>query len=510
MKKQNKRNSKRWRVSAYGVAFLLLMMAGCDNLTNTDHSVKEQVDSRTIPGNLFGSTITDSYLATVLPSNGLKSSARLIADNDNVFGSINENYHKAVKWTIASNGEISEPVYLGELPEPWHEADQHLSGRTNNGDIVVGWAGQYDHVPGWVWTNGKMSLLPEPEYTTRVWAKYVSGEGLIVGSIDLYNGEHERYGAVWFPPYDTAPILLPLFEDYDITTARAIDPQGKVIGWARASGLPDILIQWQIDSEGNILSGPDKLEGIENVLFSEANQSLDVIGAIHPMPFLPYLFKSDSEQKIELGLLDGHISGAARGLNERKQDGSVQVVGYSSPESSLPLENLSAVLWSVDASNVVTGPIDLGLPDRVQISSRPPRFLDFVSASAYSINNKNWIAGTSTREDGKEFATIWQPISDDGDGDEGEEPAPPSGDLTASFDYNCSNTATCEFTDTSTGDIIESRTWDPAGIADDGKHTFTAGEHTVTLTITDSGGNSASASETINCRSHPRHGVRCS
>ena len=501
MKKRNERNSKRWRASAYGVAFLLLMMSGCDNLINTEHPVKVPVDNPTIPDGLFSSTMTDSYIATVLPNNGYSSSATLIADNDNVFGSIEENYLKAVKWTIGSNGEISEPVYLGELPEPWQQADQHIYGNNNSGDIVVGGAKRYNHVPGWVWTNGKMSLLPEPEYATRVWPTNVSDEGLIVGSIDLYNGEHERYGAVWLPPYDTAPILLPVVEDYDITTARAIDSQGKVIGWARASGLPDILIQWQIDSEGNLLSGPDKIDGIEDILFIGANQSLDIVGIIHPA-VRPYLFKSDSEQKIELGLLEGDLSGYAVGLNERKQDGSVQVVGRSSPESSLPLENLSAVLWSVDANNTVTGPIDLGLPDRVQISTRPPRYRDFVSAIAYSINNKNWIAGTSTLEDGKKFATIWLQDQDSS--------TPPAGDLTASFDYSCSNTATCEFTDTSTGADIVDRVWDPAGIADDGKHTFESGEHTVTLTITDIGGKSATASETVNCRSHPRHGVRCS
>ena len=42
MKKRNKRYSKIWRTSAYGVAFLLLMMAGCDNLTSPDASISDQ------------------------------------------------------------------------------------------------------------------------------------------------------------------------------------------------------------------------------------------------------------------------------------------------------------------------------------------------------------------------------------------------------------------------------------------------------------------------------------
>ena len=93
----------------------------------------------------------------------------------------------------------------------------------------------------------------------------------------------------------------------------------------------------------------------------------------------------------------------------------------------------------------------------------------------------------------------------------GQDESPPTSvDLSASFDYNCSNSATCTFTDTSTGDEIVSRVWDPAGIDEDGKYTFKAGEHTVTLAITDGDGNSASASETIDCRSSPKHGVQCS
>jgi len=43
--KRNKQNSKRWRASAYGVAFLLMMMAGCDNSSpvssNNDNDASE-------------------------------------------------------------------------------------------------------------------------------------------------------------------------------------------------------------------------------------------------------------------------------------------------------------------------------------------------------------------------------------------------------------------------------------------------------------------------------------
>jgi len=42
MKKRNNTTSKRWRVSAYGVAFLLMMIVGCDSLTSPDASIGDQ------------------------------------------------------------------------------------------------------------------------------------------------------------------------------------------------------------------------------------------------------------------------------------------------------------------------------------------------------------------------------------------------------------------------------------------------------------------------------------
>ena len=38
MKNRNNTTSKRWRASAYGVAFLLIMMAGCDSMTDAEHT----------------------------------------------------------------------------------------------------------------------------------------------------------------------------------------------------------------------------------------------------------------------------------------------------------------------------------------------------------------------------------------------------------------------------------------------------------------------------------------
>jgi subtilisin family serine protease len=106
-------------------------------------------------------------------------------------------------------------------------------------------------------------------------------------------------------------------------------------------------------------------------------------------------------------------------------------------------------------------------------------------------------------------------IFGDGGGDGGNEP-PPGDGPTASFDYSCSNSPTCEFTDTSTpgGAVIVSKEWATGTQSASGSpvvFTFeSAGDHVVSLTVTDADDQSNQASGTVQCRAHPRHGLRCS
>jgi len=504
MKKHKTETGKRVRASAYSITLLLLIIAGCEGITNTDHSVSNQLNNLTGSNGVFSSAVSDSYNATVLPSDGLFSVAYLVADDGSVFGINKDGYHKAVKWTIDANGNISDPVSLGSLPDPYQEARHGIRGMNTNGDTVLGTAAndQVTDVAGWIWVNGNMTLLPHPDGATRVWPHAVNDEGVVVGQIEIAEGDGGKsYAALWMPPYNTDPILLTRMEDYILNSARGINNDGVITGWFRSPDMPDILGYWVINSEGNELSGPTKRDGIEEILLNSVNLDLDVTGSSSDGDNIPYIFRSDEGVRIDLEMLDGHNYGHAVRSTNRTVDGTILVAGFSRPDKT-DTSDPRAVLWSADANNTITGPQDLGLPDRDQISTRPPRYLEYISAIALSVNMQGWTAGVSKREDGKNFATIWLPEQDDS--------SPPPGDLTASFTYSCSNTATCEFTDTSTGENIESRTWDPAGIADDGKHTFDAGEHTVTLTITDSDGNSDTASETISCKSNPRHGVRCS
>jgi hypothetical protein len=103
----------------------------------------------------------------------------------------------------------------------------------------------------------------------------------------------------------------------------------------------------------------------------------------------------------------------------------------------------------------------------------------------------------------------------DGGGDDGTEP-PPGDSLVASFDYTCGNSPTCEFTDTSAqGEAtIVSRDWATGTQSASGSpvaFTFeSAGDHVVSLTVTDADDQSDQTSRTVQCKLHPRHGLRCS
>jgi PKD repeat protein len=90
----------------------------------------------------------------------------------------------------------------------------------------------------------------------------------------------------------------------------------------------------------------------------------------------------------------------------------------------------------------------------------------------------------------------------------GEDPPPPPtiDPPVASFTYECSNTATCRFTDTSTGESISLWSWvfqngDPAiSLAQNPATTFqTVGNHDVALTVANAGGSSETVHQTVSC-----------
>jgi hypothetical protein len=489
----------------------LLLMVGCDSITDMDKAAYIPAGA----GILQNSSVSDGYTITLLPD-GMVSwdqSFLVVDDNGGIFGSIvhSSGTDRAARWTADASGNVTGPDLLGSLPVPFDEAHQYVRFTSANGDVVVGYT-QIDRpgpTSGWVWANGAMVLLPSPEDAHRVNPFAVNDAGIIVGQIGI--GEDGDWGAVWLPPYEAQPILLPRLEGYRLNSARHINNHGVIAGWVRGINMIDALVQWRIDADGNVLAGPDKIEGSNDVLLGGANPDLDVVGSYYGVSgqMEPFLFRSNNAPRIDLGSLAGHSWGGASAITNRFQDGTVQIAGHSQP-SQMQSSERRGVVWSVDGSNVISGPVALGLPEEMEIRIRPRRTREFASATAFSINGNGWVVGISNREDGRIFSTLWQPVA--GGGTEPPSDAGP----TASFDYSCGNSPTCQFTDTSTegGAAILSKNWETGSQTDSGSpvsFTFgTAGDHVVTLTVTDADSESDQAIKTINCRDHPRHGLRCS
>jgi hypothetical protein len=400
------------------LAGLLALMAlmGCHNATEprgTDGDIRQSMESDESGG----------YGATVLPDGMLSGKTfMVVADNGGIFGSVldGSGTDRAVKWTVDASGNVTSPVLLGSLPDPFDRADQYVRSASRNGDIVLGYAEEDRatadwETAGWVWLDGAMTMLPAPS-THRVYPHATNDAGVIVGQIwttvDDVAGD---WGAVWLPPYDAEPILLPRMQGYSLNSARGITNEGIITGWVRDSDMIDLVVAWQIDGEGNVLIGPLKIEGSERILANAVNQDREVVGSSHRNDqWEPTLFRSTTGQYVGLGWLGGRNSGSALGVNDRSPDGSVQAVGRSWTQGT---SDDRAVLWSVNADDTVAGPVDLGLPSATVTRTRPLRTAQFVSASASSINSQGWVVGWSEREDRTFFATLWQPNQNGGDDD---------------------------------------------------------------------------------------------
>jgi hypothetical protein len=389
--------------------FALAALVACDPVT------EPRGPEPALPSLSAAASEIDGYVATVLPSFDRESEAFVVVDDGTVFGWITDSQgsERAARWAVGEHGSPSDPVLLGALPEPWDGASQAVRGTNTRGDVVVGTAG-YDRTGptvGWVWANGNMTLLDLPESAQLALAWGVGETGIITGRVRyVSDGQTVDYAAVWLPPYDSEVVLLPRLDGYPIQEARGITSMGVISGLVRSA--TDGFVQWQIDEDGRVLSGPTKLAVGDGFLLRNIGE-LDAVG--HFAFEVASLIRLDAPQRIDLGMLDGHTFSAAHRATERAPDGSLRIAGYSEPVRAASADG-RAVLWSVGATGAVTGPADLGLPPAMSVRhQRSNRFVDagFVGARAYWVNAQGWVAGWSLREDGTGFATLWRPGQDE-------------------------------------------------------------------------------------------------
>jgi len=322
-----------------------------------------------------------------------------VSDQGSVFSSIlhGSGTERAAKWTVETNGHHTHPVLLGTLPAPFQNASQLVESTSAAGDVVVGYAYNVGgNSVAWLWSDGSMRLLPLPQGAFRATARGVNDAGTVVGQVGIGHGD---YAAVWLPPYDADPVLLPRFGAC-LNTARGITNTGVVTGMARCG--PDVIVQWRIDQEGAVLSGPEKLAGSDGFFLLGA-RTRDAAGTFGAMASV---FRFDEARRVDLGALAGHNRSMAIAVSGRAKDDIVHAVGQSLPTGT-QLSATRAVLWTVDSSGTVTGPVDIGLP-RTGLDG--PNL--FHAALAHTINSQGWIGGQSRLADGTMFATLWLPRAD--------------------------------------------------------------------------------------------------
>ncbi|MGK7369625.1 MAG: PKD domain-containing protein [Candidatus Halalkalibacterium sp. M3_1C_030] len=496
------------------VLMMILYLSACESLVDSPDCTHSPIQDFAIESEKPGDQQSKNYTITLLPD-GVQSSISnnnlTVDDRGNIFGAILENgpgTKRAVKWVADASGSITNPELLGTLPAPYDNAEQTTQDANASNEA----AGYAENDTGtrvaWVWSGGSMMLLPAPSFDHQGYGTFgINDAGIVVGqTIENVTADSTvSHGIAWVPPY-TDPVLLPRATEYSLNGARSINNNGVITGFLRSPGLADAAVQWKIDTDGNVLSGPNKLDRTEGLLVSNANETLDITGL---GTYLAKLYRSDSNQLIDLQMLADDFRSRARDVDERATDGSLRVVGVSDDGTST---SASAILWAVSSDGSVSGPTDIGR--LASVTGGPPsQRVSYIAAGSYALNNNGWIVGWTMEDNGTLHGTLWQPNQDDSGGDDTDTPG--SGP-SASFSYSCDKTDTCLFTDTSTsGDssIIEWSWESNAGhSADTQNTTFTfgsTGDYTVTLTVADADGLSDSASQTISCSSHPRFGLRC-
>jgi probable HAF family extracellular repeat protein len=470
----------------------LLLMMGCDSITSPDLPTKDQIG----PTVMVSST-SATYEATFLPTLGGATNNPSSINRHGVVVGTSENsdgVRRAYRWTeangihdlLASHSNPLAPTSAGSI--------------SSSGEVTVngyycdegecGWRGfAYDP------SSDKLKALPPLPGDNSTVAGRINDNGVILG----YSYHRSEDGTtdgnnvvVWTPAPDG-----PYGEPFDFNCKRDLiggdmNAGGDVV--ATCTNTAKKVFVWK--RNGETYESPVALGTSMGVQYGPVATGIDDMGRVVGWVVLndgrrgQLWHPADYAAPRDLGLIGN--GGFVRGINNQNQ-----VVGVRSRGNGT-----TATIWTVNGAGEPTAITELENPSGYQ------------SAHDTGINDSGWVAGWASKRNSGSAAVLWRPV---GGGDDGGGTEPPIGDgPTASFDYSCGNSPTCQFTDTSTeGEVaIVSRDWVVGSQTDSGSpvsFTFgTVGDHIVTLTVSDANHQSDLASKTVTCRSHPRHGLRCS
>jgi len=321
----------------------------------------------------------------------------------------------------------------------------------------------------------ELSLSVDGEHFTDGWAWGINDDGQTVGMLQR---DGEGIAVVW--DADGTPRQLPpLDESSPWSRAGSVNARGDVVG--QSSGK---IVVWFAD-EGRPIPLPNSEGFWTGTMAFSINEDRDIVALGSGAKGLLWLYDGDEEWR----LFRDDAWSNLYDMTNRRSDNTLQFVGTNSS------------LWTVNAvTGEVVGQHQLPLPPELHKARG--------SVLPIAINEHGWIAGLGADHRQPTQIVLWRPVGGEPDpGDPGDPEDPPPGDdpPVASFTYSCNNTDTCRFTDTSTGTGL-SRDWtfanaEPAtSTAKDPTAKFgEAGNHQVTLTVTDNQGAQSDAETTITC-----------
>jgi hypothetical protein len=309
-------------------------------------------------------------------------------------------------------------------------------------------------------------VVGEEEYAEGL-AYGIHDDGWIVGTLQR---DGEGIAVVW--DADGAPRQLPhLDESSPNSRAGSVNARGDVVG--QSSGR---IVVW-FDAQGEPIPLPNSDGFWDGGMTFSINEERDIVASGNAKGLL-WLYLGENQWRLFRDDTWSNLYDIAN----RRSDNTLQFVGTSSS------------LWTVNAvTGEVVGQQQLPLPPELHKARG--------GILPMAINEQGWIAGVGADHRHPTQIVLWRPVGgepdpgDPGDpGDPSDPEDPPPGDdpaPVASFTYSCNNTATCNFTDTSTEAVV-SWSWtfanaDPAESSNQhpGATFESAGNHAVQLVVTD-------------------------